>query len=93
MENSSSDIPVDRSQFPSFAQFLSVFGYILIIVGALIFIGELISNSRTFPKPSFEPIRVVEDASIMLCGLILVAVGQAITALRSVAKSCAEKSE
>ena len=53
----------DRSQFPTFSQLLTVFGVLLIIVGALILIGELIHDSRGVAD--FQPIRAVADASIM----------------------------
>jgi uncharacterized membrane protein YccF (DUF307 family) len=71
---------------PSCAQLLSVFGVLLIIVGAWMLIGELIQDSRN--SITLEPIRVVADASIMLCGILLTAVGQALTALRSIARTC-----
>ena len=91
MENSSSDIAGGTRPLPTFAQFLSIFGYILIIVGVFILIGQLRADARS--SFVFEPIRVVADASIMLCGVVMVICGQALAALRSIARNCTEKSE
>ena len=81
----------DRSQLPSFSKLLTVFGVLLIIVGALILVGELIRDSRG--GFVFEPIRAVAHASIMLCGIVLTAVGQGLAALQSIAISCAGNAE
>ena len=93
METSTPDMPGERRRFTSFSQNLFAFGVLLIVVGALIFIGELISDSRTYPSRPFEPIECVADASIMLCGVVMAVCGQGLAALRSIAMNCAEKSD
>ena len=88
MKNSSSDIAKGTQVMSLFAQILSAIGFVLIIIGAVVLIIDLIQEFRG-EEGNFELMAAVASASIMFYGMMLAALGQALTALRSIAMNCA----
>lgn len=93
MGSSSTDIAKGTQVMGLFAQILSAFGFVLIIIGACLLIVDLYQEFRggtgSEEDDEFEMASAIASGAIMLNGMMLAALGQALTALRSIAMNCA----
>jgi hypothetical protein len=88
MAQSSSDISKGTQVMSLFAQILSGLGFVLIIIGAVLIIMDLFQEFAG-EDGEFEMATAFASAGIMFYGMMLAALGQALTALRSIAINCA----
>ena len=91
MSNTSADISKGTQVMGLFAQILSGLGFVLIIIGAAVLIIDLIQEFSTIlgNDGELQLMEALASASIMFYGMMLAAIGQALTALRSIAVNCA----
>ena len=91
MSNTSTDISKGTQVMGLFAQILSGLGFVLIIIGAAVLIIDLIQEFSTIlgNDGELQLMEALASASIMFYGMMLAAIGQALTALRSIAVNCA----
>ena len=92
MESSSAGIAKGTQVMGLFAQILSAFGFVLLIMGAFLLVIDLVLEFRGGPGSAegegFQMTEVIESGAIMLNGILLVASGQVLSALRSIAINC-----
>ena len=92
MGKSAKDIASGTQVMGLFAQVLSGIGFVLIILGAVLLIIDLFEELRD-EESGFELAAAITSGAIMLNGFMLAALGQALTALRSIAVNCATIAE
>ena len=83
MSNTSADISKGTQVMGLFAQILSGLGFVLIIIGAAVLIIDLIQEFSG-KDGELQLMEALASASIMFYGMMLAAIGQALTALRSI---------
>ncbi len=88
MTESSSAISSKTQVMGLFAQILSGLGFVLIIAGSVLLIVDLIQEFRG-ENEGFEMATAFASAGVMFYGMMTAAIGQALTALRSIAVNCA----
>ncbi|MDG2291961.1 MAG: hypothetical protein P8L37_04820 [Phycisphaerales bacterium] len=96
MGSSSTDIAKGTQVMGLFAQILSALGFVLIIIGACLLIIDLYQEFSAIgagpgseEEDGFEMASAIASGALMLNGMMLAAMGQALTALRSIAMNCA----
>ena len=92
MGSSSTDIAKQTQVMGLFAQILSAFGFVLLIIGACLtviyLVLEIIGGVGSAEGDGFQIAEVMTSGGIMLNGILLVALGQVLKALRSIAMNC-----
>ena len=87
MATSSNDISSKTQVMGLFAQILSGLGFVLIIAGAALLIIDIVRELRG-EDGDFELATALASAGTMFYGMMTAAIGQALTALRSIAIDC-----